>query len=134
MGSPVRDAKFVTVHTLFAYQIHDSRYSILPALSMSGVLYLKIVEGSFNTELFIDFITGLLSQMNHFPGDNSVIVMDNCRIHKSEEIVNLIHDRYAFVNYIYPRIAKFHSIVANDLNFFHHTVLTIVQLSPHLDG
>ncbi|KAF9516166.1 hypothetical protein BS47DRAFT_1292961, partial [Hydnum rufescens UP504] len=51
---------------------------ILPTLSMDGILHLKIVEGSFNCPLFMEFIEGLLDQMNPFPGPNSVIVMDNC--------------------------------------------------------
>ncbi|KAF9514734.1 hypothetical protein BS47DRAFT_1294813, partial [Hydnum rufescens UP504] len=67
---------------------------ILPALSMDGILHLKIVEGSFNRPLFMEFIEGLLDQMNPFPGPNSVIVMDNCRIHKSNEITQMIEERY----------------------------------------
>ena len=51
---------------------------MLPALSLEGVIWLKIVEGSFTVELFTDFIEGLLAQMNDFPGPQSVIVMDNC--------------------------------------------------------
>ncbi len=51
---------------------------MLPALGLEGVIWLKIVEGSFTAELFTDFIEGLLAQMNDFPGPQSVIVMDNC--------------------------------------------------------
>jgi len=51
---------------------------VLPALSLEGVIWLKIMEGSFTAELFTDFIEGLLAQMNDFPGPQSVIVMDNC--------------------------------------------------------
>jgi len=43
------------------------RYSVLPALGLEGVIWLKIVEGSFTAELFTDFIEGLLVQMNDFP-------------------------------------------------------------------
>jgi transposase len=32
--------------------------------------------------------------MNKSPGPNSVIVMDNCRIHKAEEIREMIEARY----------------------------------------
>ncbi|KAF9506372.1 hypothetical protein BS47DRAFT_1274517, partial [Hydnum rufescens UP504] len=57
-----------------------------------GILHLKIVQGSFNHTLFTEFIKGLLDQMLPFPEPNSVIVMDNFRIHKSDEIVEMIHD------------------------------------------
>ncbi len=53
-----------------------------------------IIEGSFNTELFILFIRDLLDKMQPFPAPNSVVVMDNCKIHKAPEIRELIESRY----------------------------------------
>ena len=68
---------------------------MLPALSLDGIIALDIVEGSYNTRLFAHFINGLLDQMNPFPLPNSVIVMDNCRIHKCPQILDMIIERYA---------------------------------------
>ncbi|KAF7343439.1 hypothetical protein MVEN_01776600 [Mycena venus] len=76
--------------------IRGKRYSVLPAISLDGILYVNIVEGSFNAESFTAFIDGLLDKMNPFPGPNSVIVMDNCRIHKAEIIREMIEERYIF--------------------------------------
>jgi hypothetical protein len=73
------------------------RYSILPALSMDGILAVDIIEGSFTSKKFARFIDGLLDQMNPYPGPNSVIIMDNCRIHKSEAILDMIRERWVFV-------------------------------------
>lgn len=56
-------------------------------------MYVSIVEGSFNAETFATFIDGLLNKMNPYPEPNSVIVMDNCRIHKSETIREMIEER-----------------------------------------
>ena len=70
------------------------RYSILPAISLTGIVECMIEEGSFNTELFLIFIEDLLSKMQPFPAPTSVIVMDNCAIHKSPEIRELIETRY----------------------------------------
>ncbi|KZT31023.1 hypothetical protein SISSUDRAFT_995598, partial [Sistotremastrum suecicum HHB10207 ss-3] len=36
----------------------------------------------------------LLENMNDFPGENSVIVIDNCRIHKHSEIIESIIERH----------------------------------------
>ncbi|KAJ6500978.1 hypothetical protein C8R45DRAFT_758080, partial [Mycena sanguinolenta] len=63
---------------------------ILPALSLDRIIALDIVEDSFNKICFARFIDGLLDQMNPFPGPNSVIVMDNCCIHKCPEILDMI--------------------------------------------
>lgn len=54
-----------------------------------------IIEGSFNTELFTQFIEDLVVKMQPFPASNSVVVMDNCRIHKAPEIREMIESRYA---------------------------------------
>ena len=61
---------------------------------MQGMIECMVVEGSFNTELFISFIKNLLDKMQPFPHENSVIVMDNCAIHKAPEIRELIEARY----------------------------------------
>ena len=72
-------------------------FSVLPALSLDGILAVKIVEGSFTTERFKDFIDGLLDHMNPFPGPNSVIVMDNCLIHRARSIREMIEERSVMV-------------------------------------
>jgi hypothetical protein len=69
------------------------RYSVLPALSLDGILYAHITKGSFNTESFSSFIAGLLDQMWSYPSSNSVIVMDNCCIHKAPEIRAMIESQ-----------------------------------------
>ncbi|KAF8186614.1 hypothetical protein K438DRAFT_1513718, partial [Mycena galopus ATCC 62051] len=67
-------------------------YSILPALSLDGIIAVDIVEGSLNTIRFARFIDGLLDQMSPFPLPNSVIIMDNCHIHKCPEVLDMITD------------------------------------------
>ncbi|KAF8582226.1 hypothetical protein K439DRAFT_1247321, partial [Ramaria rubella] len=65
---------------------------ILPAISYEGILATKVVEGLFNTGLFMEFIQGLLDHMQPFPAKNSVIVMDNCKIHKNPAIIEIIQE------------------------------------------
>ncbi|KAF8466782.1 hypothetical protein DFH94DRAFT_619471, partial [Russula ochroleuca] len=58
------------------------RFSVLPTLSLNdGILHCDIVEGSFDSQLFYQFIERVLDQMQPYPSKNSVIVMDNCHIH-----------------------------------------------------
>ena len=72
------------------------RYSVLPALSLNdGILHCDIIEGSFDTDKFYTFIGHVLDKMQPFPAPNSVIVMDNCQIHKHPAILELIESRYA---------------------------------------
>ena len=58
------------------------------------MIFCNIVQGSFNAGLFGQFIEGLLDKMNPFPAPNSVVIMDNCRIHKAPEIIEMIEARY----------------------------------------
>ncbi|KAF8800957.1 hypothetical protein BYT27DRAFT_7006896, partial [Phlegmacium glaucopus] len=74
----VRNTFFtLTNNSLFLFS-----YSLLPALSLDGVIFTKIVEGSFTALRFQDFISHLLDYMQPYPLPNSVIIMDNARIHK----------------------------------------------------
>jgi hypothetical protein len=73
------------------------RYSILPALSLDGILHLAVEDRPYTAELFNSFVDGLLDNMNQFPGPNSVIVMDNASIHKSWELRDMIERRYEVV-------------------------------------
>ena len=70
-----------------------SRYSILPTLSLDGVLHLDIINSSFTAASFYDFIDGLLDNMNSFPQHNSVVVMDNASIHHAAGVQDLIEGR-----------------------------------------
>jgi transposase len=73
------------------------RYSLLPALSLDGMIYAKVVEGSFTSSLFRDFLEGVLDHMQPFPAPKSVIVMDNARIHKDPAIIEMIEERYVSI-------------------------------------
>ena len=57
---------------------------------------MDIIQGSYNAKRFKRFISGLLDQMSEFPGPRSVIVMDNCGIHKSKEVTDMIYEQYYY--------------------------------------
>jgi hypothetical protein len=67
-----------------------NRYSVLPAISLDGILSIDITKGLFTGKKFGQFIKGLLSQMNPYPAPNLVIIMDNARIHKNPDILEMI--------------------------------------------
>lgn len=75
------------------YYLRCRRFSVLPAISLNGILTVKVIEGSYDSDSFARFIDGLLYHMNPFPGPNSVIIMDNCRIHRSNLVREIIEGR-----------------------------------------
>lgn len=76
-----------------AFFVRGQRYSVLPALSISGIEALSIVQGSFTAETYREFIELTLGFMNPFPGPKSVLVMDNARIHRDQETLDMITNR-----------------------------------------
>ena len=95
---------------------------------MNGVIYSKIVEGSFTARRFYDFIDGLLDHMQPFPLPNSVIVMDNARIHKDPRVLDLILARHV------PQLSSALAISDTPAEecgtcSFHHILPTTIQLN-----
>ena len=64
------------------------------------MLHAKIIEGSFTTDLFEEFIDGLLDKMQPFPAKDSVIVLNNARIHKHPRIIEKIEQRCDHISFI----------------------------------
>jgi len=63
------------------------KYSILPAFTEEGFLCQDILQGSFTAESFFLFVRDtLLPRCYPYPGKNSVIIMDNCQIHRGKII------------------------------------------------
>ena len=70
------------------------RYTVLPALALNdGFIHCDVFEGAFDSNLFYTFISRLLDEMKPFPGPKSVIVMEDSRIHKMPEALELIEAR-----------------------------------------
>jgi DDE superfamily endonuclease len=61
------------------------RYSMLPAYTVDGYIAWQVVQASYTTALFNDFIANhLLPLCSPYPGPRSIIVMDNAQIHRSQ--------------------------------------------------
>ncbi|KAF8587915.1 hypothetical protein K439DRAFT_1336623, partial [Ramaria rubella] len=63
---------------------------ILPALTVDGYIVTRIVQGSVDSSEFFNFNKlckmWSLPHMTQYPGDQSVLIMDNCAIHKSSAL------------------------------------------------
>lgn len=70
-----------------------ARYSVLPALTLDGIIYSSVVRGSFNGNMFKIWLKGLLRLMNPYPLPRSVLVIDNCPIHHVEGIQEMCDER-----------------------------------------
>ena len=74
------------------FQFRGTKYTILPALSLDGILHLEVVENAVTGDVFRCFLEGLLPHMNKWPLPNSVLVIDNASIHKVAGIRKLVEE------------------------------------------
>ena len=91
--------------------VRGRRFSILPILTLDGIIAYDIIEGSVTSDRFLQFLRELvvsfhliciqifstliclqLPLTNPYPGPRSVLILDNCQIHHSEEIRQLVED------------------------------------------
>ncbi|CAK5283695.1 unnamed protein product [Mycena citricolor] len=98
-------SKLGTRATIEAPFVRGRRYSIVAALTTEGLMAVDAVEGSFDGDLFVQFIAqSVLPNMNPYsPGtEHSVLVLDNCSIHHTEELEDLVRDAVPAVPHILP--------------------------------
>ena len=74
------------------FQFWGTKYSILLALSLDGILHLEVVENAVTGAVFRRFLEGLLPLMNKWPLPNSVLIVDNASIHKVAGIRELVEE------------------------------------------
>jgi DDE superfamily endonuclease len=64
---------------------YTEKWSILPLYTMDGYIAWEILKGSYNTEEFNEFVKNqVIPRTTPFPGPRSVLIMDNCRIHRND--------------------------------------------------
>ncbi len=79
--------KHVAVKTAFA---RLPRVSMLTFVNVNGVVDIATTEGTFTSDLFRRACVSLVKRgpLHHFPGRNSIWVLDGARIHYCEALVN----------------------------------------------
>ncbi|KAK0457263.1 uncharacterized protein EV420DRAFT_1621110 [Desarmillaria tabescens] len=72
--------------------VTNLRYSLIAAMSIDGYIATRVQPGSFDSFGFFDFIIeDVLPLMNPYPEKQSVLVMDNCRIHHTDTLIDVLN-------------------------------------------
>ena len=79
-------------------------FSALGVFSLLGMLDQHIIEGGYDADQFLfAFKTVVLPNLNPYPQDHSVVVMDNCPgLHNQLEMVRLIRQAGARIEWLEP--------------------------------
>ena len=73
------------------FLVRGTRVSAIAAMCTEGVVEYELTDSTVDTEKFFDFVRGqLLPNMQPFPGNQSVLVMDNCSVHHVQELKDLV--------------------------------------------
>ena len=64
----------------------EQRFRILATYTQKGIKLARVYLGSTNAVIFEDFIEQLLQHYGKWPELNSVLVIDNASIHRSERL------------------------------------------------
>ena len=75
---------------IFLATSNSGRYSILPVLSLDGILHIKVFDHAINGINFLSFVEGLLEHMQPWPLPNSVLFMDNATIHWVDGVQEMV--------------------------------------------
>jgi DDE superfamily endonuclease len=78
--------------TRYEFFLRGTKYSILPAICLDGILHLEVLENAITGDDFLHFVQGVLPRMNRWPLPNSVLVVDNASIHKVAGIRELVEE------------------------------------------
>ena len=87
-------------------------YSILPAYTTEGYLPCTgVKKGYYDTDDIIEWIvTRLLPLCNEYPGERSVIVLDNCSAHVDPRIIQAIEEKGCLIKYLPPYSPEYNPI------------------------
>ena len=82
--------------------INRQRVSVLAGLSTHGIEGIHIVDGSYNTNLYdFAFQHSFLNGGSFVNREGrSIVVLDNCRIHDSDEFIDMVQMKGAIVVYL----------------------------------
>ncbi|KAJ7703964.1 hypothetical protein B0H17DRAFT_1166811 [Mycena rosella] len=85
----------------YLYTIQNSfpapAYSLVAAMSLDGYIAQRVFEDSLDSFDFFDFIMeDVVPEMAVFPDDRSVLVMDNCQIHHTDTLQEVLNAQGMF--------------------------------------
>ncbi|KAI3611736.1 tc1-mariner class transposase [Moniliophthora roreri] len=104
--SPKRERCFAHRHF-----VQSQRYLILPVLTLDSIIAHNIIPGSVTSKIFVEFLhKHVIPLTNLYPGPRSVLILDNCNIHHTEEVREIVKSAGCKLMYLPPYSPDLNSI------------------------
>lgn len=115
-----------------AVPVRKANVSSLVLISNNGIMNHKIVEGTFNSGLFVEFFEDCLRKGIVFEGKK--IIMDNARIHKSETSLSYLSSKNISFDFLPPYSPQLNPIEEFFSSFKarYHAIRPIAQTNQEL--
>ena len=107
--------------------IRGEHISVIAAISTKGLLDIKICRGGVDSDTFCEFVSqNLLLHLYPFCNNNpqSVVVLDNCRIHHTNDSIRALQEVGSMVHFLPPYSPDYNPIE----NIFSKVKTVIKQL------
>lgn len=108
----------------------SERWSVLPAYNIDGILAWHIFQGGISGARFEWFLQEeVLLRCTPFPGNNSVLIMDNASIHHTEVSFEVYFNIKSNILICGFRVFV-HYVLITEFNYFtcHHTLRILILL------
>ena len=87
------------------------RVSAIAALNINGFFAWGMTEGTFDRKSFHKvMVENILPRMNPYPAPNSILILDNAKIHMYPELLEAVHSIGALVFFLCPYSPQFNPI------------------------
>ena len=93
--------------------VRGEHISCIVAMSVAGIVAIKIARGSVDGDAFYNFVcTSLLTRLMPFDcaNPNSVLILDNCSVHHVDEVDQALSDCGVLTHYLPPYSPDFNPI------------------------
>ena len=86
--------------------VRGEHLSCIVAMSMQGIVAIKVTRGSVDGDTFYNFVcTSLITKLmpfNNGMNPNSVVVLDNCSVHHVDEVSQALDDCGVIIHFLPP--------------------------------
>lgn len=93
--------------------VRRNRISVLAAMDLDGIVAAHCMDGAYDTDKFnFSFEHFFLPHVGNYAQKEprSVVVLDNCRIHDSDEFIRMVRQKGGIVMYLPPYSPDFNPI------------------------
>lgn len=85
------------------FLVRGQRFNVMAALAVDGFIAVEVTTDNGNEETYERFwVDHLLGNMNPYPAERSIVIMDNAAIHGSENVVRWLHEQGTIAQRLAP--------------------------------